>query len=1025
MDFREVLKSNTVLDRKYRIDRVIGAGGFGITYQAFDVGLAAPVAIKEYYPAQFGMRDASLSVRPRTDGDRPLFDRLRSSFLREARTLAQFEHPAIVRVLSVFEAHGTAYMVMRFERGPSLKAWLQNLNRPPRQRELDRLLWPLLDAIELMHRADFLHRDIAPDNIIVRIDGTPVLLDFGASRRVLTDMSGTLTGVVKQGYSPQEQYSSDVRSQGPWTDIYSLGATLYLCVAGKVPTEATARMLEDGLMPAIEGARGGYRPEFLSAVDAAMQLHPRDRPQTVAEWREMLFQDAEPGWYPEGGEGLLEASTGPHGIGGPVSAPRSGPGASLRSKPQSGPSSRGRSQPRSGPGATSAPRAAAAAAQQAALVSEADDGPFTAPHLADKAVSTPASAPAAAASLRSMATRAADFALSTRGAVVLGIGAVLFGGSMLLAFEGGNRPPNPPLAGLSQSSSQSPPVTQELERQAERERVEAERQRVAAEAARRAKEEADRKALEAARIEAQRVEAERQRVAAEAARKAKEEADRKALEAARIEAQRVAAERQRVAAEAARRAKEEADRKALEAARAEAQRIEAERQRVAAEAARKAKEEADRKALEAARAEAQRIEAERQAEIARQQQVERERAEAALRSQQPSATPPGAVRQTAFADAAREPGQFAQRLTSARNFILAGGTGGQVRLWSTASGQLADVAARHAAPVSAAAASADGGRIATGSSDGEVRIWDANTGALLQTITSGRGSVVALNYRTAQRVIAIHATGTWAIIEPQTGQTLMTGGKTSAGIVTAADFTADGRTIFVSLTDGLGGAQIERWVPAGEGETQQAGRFTVPGGPILAVAASPDGRSLASAGSDGAVRLWDVERASEVRVLAQATTVTRALAFSRSGALVAGAGADGAVKVWRVSDGAEVARYGDTLPALTSVIFSHDGASVVSAGEDQLLRQWALPATLVSLPAPVETAPFADRPPVKPIPKEAPPKKKSPKVTLDDDDRRSRPRPQAPRPPASRPPSGGGGGGRPPSSGGGVRVPAF
>ncbi|MBS0244661.1 MAG: serine/threonine protein kinase, partial [Proteobacteria bacterium] len=311
MDHREVLRANTVLDRKYRIDRVIGAGGFGITYQAFDLGLAAPVAVKEYYPAQFGMRDSSMSIRPRTENDRQLFDRLRSSFLREARTLAQFDHPSIVRVISVFETHGTAYMVMRFESGPSLKAWLKSLDRAPTQDELDRLLFPLLDCLEMMHAADFLHRDIAPDNIIVRADGSPVLLDFGASRRVITDMSGTLTGVVKQGYSPQEQYSSDIRSQGPWTDIYSLGATLYLAVTGRVPTEATARMLDDAMKPAIEAALPGFRHEFIAAIDEAMRLLPKQRPQSVGEWREMLFAGAAdprelgalssaPGWSGDG-----------------------------------------------------------------------------------------------------------------------------------------------------------------------------------------------------------------------------------------------------------------------------------------------------------------------------------------------------------------------------------------------------------------------------------------------------------------------------------------------------------------------------------------------------------------------------------------------------------------------------------------------------------------------------------------------------------------------------------------------------
>jgi serine/threonine protein kinase len=343
MDYRQELQTGTVLDGKYRIERVIGAGGFGITYEAFDLGLANSVAIKEYYPSQFGTRDASMSVRPRSYSDRELFDRLRSSFLREGRTLARFDNPSIVRVLSVFEGHGTAYMVMKYETGPSLKIWLANLDRYPTQDELDRLTAPLLDALETMHKADFLHRDIAPDNIIIRADGSPVLLDFGASRRVMGAMSGTLTGVVKKGFSPQEQYASDGRSQGPWTDIYSLGATLYRAVTGHMPPEAPERMLEDNMRPTSEMAQGAYRPAFLEGIDVALRVWPKQRPQTISEWRPILFRgtyletyDSGAGWSP-GARGPssqdpgsqvrapFAPATGPRSAPGPASQPPSGP----------------------------------------------------------------------------------------------------------------------------------------------------------------------------------------------------------------------------------------------------------------------------------------------------------------------------------------------------------------------------------------------------------------------------------------------------------------------------------------------------------------------------------------------------------------------------------------------------------------------------------------------------------------------------------------------------------------------------
>ena len=206
--------------------------------------------------------------------------------------LARFRHPSIVRITRVFEANATAYMVMEFEEGRSLEAWLKTLERPPTQAELDRIVAPLLDALELMHADSFLHRDIAPDNIIIRPDGTPVLLDFGAARRAMAEQSRVLTGIIKAGYSPQEQYATDGRLQGPWSDLYALGATLYRAVTGKPPEEATLRAGDDQTPPAAKAAQGEYRPAFLVAVDACLNVDRRKRPQSVAELRAMLAGEA-------------------------------------------------------------------------------------------------------------------------------------------------------------------------------------------------------------------------------------------------------------------------------------------------------------------------------------------------------------------------------------------------------------------------------------------------------------------------------------------------------------------------------------------------------------------------------------------------------------------------------------------------------------------------------------------------------------------------------------------------------------
>ena len=186
-------------------------------------------------------------------------------------------------------------MVMRFEQGQSFEDWLRDLGRPPTQGELDRIVAPMLDALQVMHAENFLHRDIAPDNIIVRADGTPVLLDFGAARRAVAAMSRTLTGIVKAGYSPHEQYSVDSRLQGPWSDFYALGGTLYRAVTGRTPEEAALRVDEDHMPPAAQSARNGnYRPEFLAAIDACLKVRHAERPRSVAQLRPMLLDAAPP-----------------------------------------------------------------------------------------------------------------------------------------------------------------------------------------------------------------------------------------------------------------------------------------------------------------------------------------------------------------------------------------------------------------------------------------------------------------------------------------------------------------------------------------------------------------------------------------------------------------------------------------------------------------------------------------------------------------------------------------------------------
>jgi serine/threonine protein kinase len=289
LDPRLALPVNAILDGNYRIARVVGAGGFAVTYEAEDVLLRKRVAVKEYYPIDFCDRDAKMRVLPKSEVHKTTFESGRSNFLEEARTLARFEHPSIVRVLRVFEANSTAYTVMHFEEGRSFETWLTSLRRAPMQEELDAIVAALLDALDLIHSAGILHRDIAPDNIIIRADGSPVLLDFGAARRADAAAGRALTGVIKAGYSPPEQYTSNCRLQGPWSDFYALGGTLYRAVTGQAPEEAMLRLDEDSMTTAAKAANGKFRSGFLGAIDACLEVRHSDRPQSGETLRSLLF----------------------------------------------------------------------------------------------------------------------------------------------------------------------------------------------------------------------------------------------------------------------------------------------------------------------------------------------------------------------------------------------------------------------------------------------------------------------------------------------------------------------------------------------------------------------------------------------------------------------------------------------------------------------------------------------------------------------------------------------------------------
>ena len=285
-EYPNALPFGTML-MEYRIESILGVGGFGITYLARDTELEKQMAIKEYFPSAAVSRLADGSVAISGPNLAVDFASGLDRFLKEARTLAGFSHPHIVRVNRYFRANETGYMVMDYEDGESLKSWLQRQPSLPVD-VLKGLLAPLLDGIEKVHSAGFLHRDIKPDNIFVRKRGDPVVIDFGSARQAISGTTHTLTTLVTPGYAPFEQYASG-SEQGPWTDIYALGAVMFFAVTGRNPPDAIARMKGDALEGLLAPALPQYGQELVDAITWAMKVDEKQRPQTVGEWREKIF----------------------------------------------------------------------------------------------------------------------------------------------------------------------------------------------------------------------------------------------------------------------------------------------------------------------------------------------------------------------------------------------------------------------------------------------------------------------------------------------------------------------------------------------------------------------------------------------------------------------------------------------------------------------------------------------------------------------------------------------------------------
>ena len=311
MEYINALRAGTHLD-EYQVREVLGQGGFGITYLADDIKLDRVVALKEYLPRDFATRTAGSTVVPNSSADAADYHWGLERFLDEARTLARFDHPHLNKVHRFFEANGTAYLVLEYIDGQTLSHLLTKYPTLPNT-HLQRIIREVLSGLAEVHQAGYVHRDIKPSNIMLRSDGSAVLLDFGAARQAVGQRSKSITSILTPGYAPLEQYDTKAEDVGPWSDLYALGMVAYRCVSGlrdadlpdSVTRSRNQRKGGQDLTPAAEVGQGSYDARFLQAIDWAIQVNEEDRPQTLAAWRETL-SDAVDEEEPKNGEGLEE-----------------------------------------------------------------------------------------------------------------------------------------------------------------------------------------------------------------------------------------------------------------------------------------------------------------------------------------------------------------------------------------------------------------------------------------------------------------------------------------------------------------------------------------------------------------------------------------------------------------------------------------------------------------------------------------------------------------------------------------------
>ncbi|MSP98594.1 MAG: serine/threonine protein kinase [Betaproteobacteria bacterium] len=284
--------------QNYRILRVLSSGGFSFVYLAHDEN-EIPLAIKEYLPATLALRSEGDVVAAVSDANLPIFRYGMKCFFEEGRALATLSHPNVVRVLNFFRANETVYMVMRYERGRTLQEHIHARRGPLSEAWIRSTVTQLLNGLREVHSRKLLHLDIKPANIYVRNDGSPLLIDFGAARQTLTAEGARLPPMYTPGFASPEHYAGR-ENLGPWSDMYSIGAAMYACLATNEPQPADQRLLQDRVEPARKGWSGKYTNQLLDTIDWCMRLDHMERPQSVLALQKALLGQKEPGHKGEG-----------------------------------------------------------------------------------------------------------------------------------------------------------------------------------------------------------------------------------------------------------------------------------------------------------------------------------------------------------------------------------------------------------------------------------------------------------------------------------------------------------------------------------------------------------------------------------------------------------------------------------------------------------------------------------------------------------------------------------------------------